>query len=659
MRSKKVGRGQKALICCGILLLFLLEWMALSHAALRPPATVPEYRLHIAVDIPQGKIQGRATIVAPSRRQLIIQPGELVVREVRHQGRKLPVRPGKGGEIVLTPRGPVEIIYEVDVKKTEDNFMGPDGVFLLGTWYPVVEGFCRFQVTARVPAGYLAVSEAERLTVKDLGSQQEFVFDFPHPLHADDGVTLAVSNRWSVSQATHNGVSLATYLFPEQAHLADRYLDRIKQVLAKYEMLLNPYPYRRLAIVENSQEVTQALPTYILIDTEDLKPDDLDRTPLDHEILHQWLGCAVSANLARGNWFEGLTIYLADHLLMEEKGRDWQCRRRILSGFQNYMQRQPEFPLRDFTERFDKHSRVIGYGKGAMVIHMLRRQVGDQAFFDAVRLFTNRNLYTCASWEDLQSSFEDTSRQNLAWFFRQWVDGIGQPEIKISEVTVNKAGQRIVVNLELTQTGRIKRLNIPVTFLGPDGKQTFPVVLKQRQKHFRFSLDFSPEEVVLDANYDTFRMLTTQENLPTLERLLTSQSVLVLPPNDQKPYQKALQKFTSQGARIKEHVTETNARSASVIILGRENPAAPSWLSEVESSACPNSLVIRPNPRHPQHLVGIFHTDNNQDTSNFLKEIFAYPFYSTYCWQEEGKVTRTLATSQQGIRLQLPQPWKR
>lgn len=319
MKSQKTGKGQGAILTWA-LLLALLGWIPSSQAALRPPPLVPEYRLHIYVDIPGGKIKGRATIVAPPRRHLTIDPGELVIREVRHQGKRVPVQ--SGGKIVLTPRGPVEIRYDLDVRKTEDNVMGKDGVFLLGMWYPVVEGFCRFQVTAQVPAGYLAVSEAEHITQKDLGGQHEFIFDFPHPLNDDEGVTLAVSNRWIVSSATYNGVELSTYLFPEQAHLASRYLDRARQVLAKYEKLLSPYLYRRLAIVENSQELTQALATYVLMDSEDFKFEDLDRTPLDHEILHQWLGCAVSADLEWGNWFEGLTIYLADHLLMEEKGRD-------------------------------------------------------------------------------------------------------------------------------------------------------------------------------------------------------------------------------------------------------------------------------------------------------------------------------------------------
>ena len=162
----------------------------------------------------------------------------------------------------------------------------------------------------------------------------EFVFDFPYPLHDEDGITLAASNRWVVSRVSQNNIELLTYLFPEDAHLAPRYLERARHALAKYEHLLGPYPYRRLAIVENSFKVGQAQPTYILLEPGDFQREDFDRT-LDHEIVHQWFGCAVSPDYDQGNWCEGMATYFSNHLLQEETGLGWQCRRRILSGFPN------------------------------------------------------------------------------------------------------------------------------------------------------------------------------------------------------------------------------------------------------------------------------------------------------------------------------------
>jgi aminopeptidase N len=234
-----------------------------------------------------------------------------------------------------------------------------------------------------------------------------------------DGITLTASNRWVVSQASQNNVELFVYLFPEEAHLAPRYLERARQALARYERLLGPYPYRRLGLVENSFEVTQAQPTYILLEQYDFQREDFYRNPLDHEIVHQWFGCAVSPDYDKGNWCERMATYFANHLLLEEKGQGWQWRRRILARFQANLEEHQEVTLRRFTERFDNSSRAIGYFKVAMVFHMLRQQVSDGSFFKAIRFFYKANRYAVASWDDLRKSFESQTKQGLSWFFRQ------------------------------------------------------------------------------------------------------------------------------------------------------------------------------------------------------------------------------------------------
>jgi len=635
------------------LLVLLLCLATAAPAALRPPRDLPEYRLQVSVDPVAGTIQGQARITAPAGGQLRLDPGALNIHQISSRGRFLKPNPRAAGLLVLP--SPVEITYTLDVGKTEDNFVNAAEVVLLGLWYPVLEGFCRFQVTVRVPAGYLAVSEAEAFSRRDLGEQQEFIFHFPHPLHETDGVNLAVSNRWRTSEDSYNDVTLVTYLSPELAHLAPLYLARAKSTLAKYEKLLAPFPYRRLALVSNSHEVTQAFPTFILMARLDFQDDDLDRTPLDHEILHQWFGCGVSGDLSQGNWFEGLTIYLADHLLMEEKGQGWQCRRRILAGFQNYMQSQREFPLRDFTERLDKHSRVIGYGKGALVFHMLRRQVGEVAFFRALRLFWQKNIHTCASWADLQRAFAQVSGQNLAWFFRQWVDDTGQPEITLAKVKVKKADGRYHMELELRQRGNTKQLRLPVTVSGEESSRIFTVALAARSRKVALSLDFPPTEVVIDEQYDTFRRLSERENPPTLERLITGPLTVTLPPEPTDAHRRlveTLQKkgvaFTLRPYRSQAEATAT-LPATSLLILGQEHPWVSQLFEEVPLPPTGLSAMIRPHPQGPGALVGLIHCAPGEDPETALQEILAFPFSSDYSVVGGRLRSRRLLTSEQGI----------
>ncbi|MFZ2088868.1 MAG: M1 family aminopeptidase [Desulfobaccales bacterium] len=634
---------------------FLLIYSAPCQAALHPRGALPEYRLQVSFDLPRGKVLGRATILAPQGQKLTIDPGNLAIKEIRSRGEKIAWggRPGKN--IVLVSQGPIQIDYEVHLKKTGDIAMDQRGLILLSEWYPLVEGFCRYKLTATLPSGYLAVSEADRVTHTEKDGQAEFVFDFPHPLHEQDGITLSASNLWVVVRENHNNIELLTYLFPEDADRAPRYLKRARQALVKYEQLLGPYPYRRLALVENSFRLGEAHPTYILLGPKHFQRDDFERI-LNHEIVHQWFGCAVSADYDRGNWCEGMAEYFANYLLERENGLGWQSRRRILSSFQTHMEGRREFPLHKFTERVDDNSRAIGYGKGAMVMHMLRQQVGDGLFFEAMRSFFKTNRFAVASWDDLRKSFETKSRQDLSWFFRQWVDEAGQPQVKIDQAKLKKDGDGYLVKLALAQEGLVKRLALPVRFFGPRGSQGFQVNLSRKTESFSFRLDFQPEKVIIDENYDIFRKLAPAENPPTIERLLAARDLQILPPPCGKDrYREAINTFTAQGARLLDNPTEAQLQSTSLLILGRTNPFLKPYLKESGTPQCPVALRVRPHPRSPNLLAASF-ISADKVTPAVVEKLLEYPFFSSYCLKKENQFSRTLGESQRGIQLKLPHP---
>ena len=417
---------------------------------------------------------------------------------------------------MLFPQGPVHLTYEATLKNPDDNRINERGLILQGMWYPRVEGFCRFKLTAMLPSGFEAISEADRIIKEEKAGQAIFLFDFPHPVHASEGISLVASNQFVTSHTTYKDIELWTYLLPEEAPLAAGYLERTKVLLEKYENLFGPFPYRRFAIVESFLKLSLALPTYVLLNRNKLREGDPENSPLDHELVHQWFGCAVSPDFERGNWSEGLTTYFSDHLRAEEKKEDWFYRRSLLSEFQKHLPKVKEYALRSFTECSGPPSRSVGYGKGALVFHMLRQQVGDQPFAAAIKQFFDTHRFTVASWTDLQKTFERVTNQNLSWFFRQWVEEAGQPHITIKEVNVKKMSDGFAVDLVLWQDGRPKKLALPVTFKGLDGERSFQVELDQREKRYSFLLDFPPQEVVIDKDYKVFRALQPAEYPPTL-----------------------------------------------------------------------------------------------------------------------------------------------
>ena len=89
-------------------------------------------------------------------------------------------------------------------------------------------------------------------------------------------------------------------------------------------------------------------------------------------------------------------------------------------------------------ELFDRHL----YEKGSLVLHMLRRTVGDELFFKSLNLYCTRHRGHNVITQDLQRAFEDATGRNLDFFFDQWVYKEGHPELEISSALRRQAEAR-------------------------------------------------------------------------------------------------------------------------------------------------------------------------------------------------------------------------
>lgn len=77
------------------------------------------------------------------------------------------------------------------------------------------------------------------------------------------------------------------------------------------------------------------------------------------------------------------------------------------------------------------------YQKGAWVLHMLRRKVGDENFWKAIQHYYQKYKFSNATSADLQAEFEAASGENLDLFFEQWTTQYGQPKIKVDQSLKN------------------------------------------------------------------------------------------------------------------------------------------------------------------------------------------------------------------------------
>ena len=255
-----------------------------------------------------------------------------------------------------------------------------------------------------------------------------------------EAVTL-VANRFVTTfrdwtAKTGQRIQLSTYLFPDDAQLADEYLDATARYLDAYIPLLGPYPFEKFSVVENFFASGLGMPSFTLLGSGIIKRHYVQPYALGHEIVHSWIGNGVFNRVDRGNWVEGLTTYLANyywHELTGDRAQAQDQRRLMVQGYNLHVPPERDYPVAQFTQKLDEHDNAIGYQKAAMLFHLLRQEVGEETFWRALKVLVAQYRGRHAEWRDLERVFAEESRRDLRWFFAQWVEQDGAPMLSLSE----------------------------------------------------------------------------------------------------------------------------------------------------------------------------------------------------------------------------------
>lgn len=414
------------------------------------------------------------------------------------------------------------------------GIIAAEGVVLSGFsgWYPQAPGTLqRFALRVRLPEGWLAVSQGEGPDVSPVDGGQSIGWLETQP--QDEIYLLAAPFAYDAQPSSH--AEAQVYLRRPDHELAQRYLAATERYLALYSALIGPYPYAKFALVENFWETGYGMPSFTLLGPRVIRLPFIIHTSYPHEVLHNWWGNGVYVDYESGNWSEGLTAYLADHLLREQRGGGTDYRRDSLRAYADYVRDANDFPLRDFRGRHGSASQAIGYGKTLMVLHMLRRNLGDPTFVAGLRRFYRDNLFRRAGFDDLRRAMEQESGMNLKVFFREWTERSGAPELALTDVAVQQldSGYLLRGRVEQAQDDAPYPLRIPLVVHLADGRTAERIVaLQGRAADFELELPVAPLRLDADPGFDLFRALVPGESPPTLSALFGSENGLILLPAD-------------------------------------------------------------------------------------------------------------------------------
>ena len=509
-------------------------------------------RIAVELDPPSHLLTGVTTVIADLRgggkMEFKLSPAATVLGVTIDgkgvpfdvSGEKLAVRipagmEEKGRRIAVAFRAafndplPERVVTTEDPSYGVNGVIAPQGTFLGGGvgWYPRPRGVPAHRtIEVTAPAGMEAVTAGERLERWETGGKSVSVWKEEHPTPY-----LSLSaGPYQVGERKLGSLPLFTYFRADAAPLSSSYLDASARYLRFYEGLFGPYPFEKFAVVENFIPTGYGFPSYTLLGGSVIRLPFILTTSLPHEIAHNWWGNGVLVDYREGNWSEGLVTYLADYLLEEQKspaaGREYRFK--LLADYASLVPPAADFPVAAFVGRSDPASRAIGYGKGAMIFHMVRRLIGDEAFFAALRDVCRERLYREAGWSDFTRAFSRIAGRDLAPLMMQWLERTGGPHLSLADVTSRPEGGEWVVSGKVVQASPPWRFHLEVNVETAAGDVRQTVEVDRESTPFTVTVAAPPKRLALDPESDLFRVLAPQEIPPAINRVKGSQKLLAV-----------------------------------------------------------------------------------------------------------------------------------
>ena len=521
-----------------------------------------QFALHPALDV-KLLTQGARLEVVPEEQSLAVPELNIVAQHGAIKPRYYRVILPKGArQFRLHYQGsihhPVQQLGEEYARSfsVTPGIIAQQGVFLSSHsfWYPQIQGeLMTFTLSLTLPAKWSGMTQGER-TRHDSKTRNEETWRCPTP---QEEIYL-IAGRFVEYKRSVAGIKTMVLLRQADKALAQKFLETTAQYLTLYQSLLGPYPYKKFAMVENFWETGYGMPSFTLLGSKVIRFPFILHSSYPHEILHNWWGNSVYVDYDKGNWAEGLTSYLADHLIKEQRGHGVAYRRGTLQRYTDYVKQQSDFPLTEFRGRHNAVTEAVGYGKTLMLFHMLRLQLGDEKFIKGLRRFYEKQRFLIADFGDIEQAFAQYSPKSLKRFFKQWVQRPGAPLLKIVRAKAERDGEvyRLRVRIEQIQQGKAFHIRVPVAVHLQGRERAYQTHIQMKRKHYELNLKLParPVRIDVDPQFDVFRRLHRNEIPPALSQAFGAERVLIVlpskaPKNLRSAYEKLAQSWQGSQAQ--------------------------------------------------------------------------------------------------------------
>ena len=314
--------------------------------------------------------------------------------------------------------------------------------------------------------------------------------------------------------AKEHETPIETWTYLQDKDRAPAFEDASRRVLAFFSDRVGPFPYEKLGTIEAVSPFSGMENAAAIFYSENVFNGSDVVALVAHEVAHQWFGASVTESDWNDVWLsEGFATYGSLLFIEHDKGRP---------AFLQGLQRGRDAVLRaEMAEpgstvvhaNLTDMKRVIGtnvYQKGAWTLHMLHGLIGDDAFWAGLKAFYTKFRDGNATTDDFRQTMEAVSKQELGWFFDQWLRRSGTPILRFSwsyDATVNQ----VLLDLGQVQAGEPYRLPLEIGLIerkeGQPVQRIEKIVLTKAAQRFTINATTKPESVAIDPNVNLLHRL--------------------------------------------------------------------------------------------------------------------------------------------------------
>lgn len=302
-------------------------------------------------------------------------------------------------------------------------------------WFPCSDhpsDKASYTIHVTAPSALTVIANGRRTERRTTGGVTRWTYDSSTPM-ASYLVTLAIGTYGVTTETGPRGLPLTFAYFPSDAAKVLPLLRKSSAQISYFESRFGPYPFASYGVLVTDVADDQTMETQTMVtmgrglatDTSPSYPKGFGESVLAHELAHQWFGDAVTLTRWTDMWLnEGWAQYAQALYEADVMGQPLAEKIRQYRQYDKRVRPRLGAPGRPRAETVSGSQ--VYYGP-ALLIHGLRGQMGDQAFFAMARAWVHDNLGTSRSRADFTSHVRRYAGRDLSSYIASWLDSADQP----------------------------------------------------------------------------------------------------------------------------------------------------------------------------------------------------------------------------------------